>query len=91
MVRVDVLLYGALARVAGEKKVEVEASKLLEALQALAEFGEEFKRRLFDDHGNPRRFINIYVNGRDMRFLDKLETVLNEGDTISVIPAVSGG
>ena len=91
MVRVDVLLYGALARVAGEKKVEVEGSKWLEALQALAEFGEEFKRRLFDDHGNPRRFINIYVNGRDMRFLDKLETVLNEGDTISVIPAVSGG
>ena len=91
MVKVDVLLYGALARVAGKKKVDVEASKLLEALQALAEFGDEFKRRLFDDHGNPRRFINIYVNGRDMRFLDKLETVLNEGDTISVIPAVSGG
>jgi len=91
MVKVDVVLYGALARVAGKKEVEVEASILLEALQALSELGEEFKRRLFDDNGNPRRFINTYINGRDARFLDKLQTSLNEGDTISVIPAVSGG
>lgn len=92
MVKVDVLLFGALARVAGRKEVAVEASTLIEALEALSEeFGEEFNRRLFDDGGKPRRFINVYVNGRDMRFLDRLETELKGGDAVSVIPAVSGG
>lgn len=91
MVKVDVVLYGALVRVAGKNNVEVEASNLLDVLNALAELSGDFKRRLFDDHCNPRRFINIYVNGRDFRFLKGPETALNEGDTISVIPAVSGG
>lgn len=90
MVNVEVELYGTLAKYAGKKRVEVRASKLLEALQAL-DYGEEFKRRLFNNHGKPRRFLNTYVNGRDVRFLDKLETVLHEGDVISLIPAVSGG
>ena len=91
MVKVDILLYGGLARIAGKKKVSVDASKLRGALQGLEKFGEEFNQRLFDGRGNPSRFINMYVNGRDVRFLDKLDTVLNEGDTISLMPAVSGG
>lgn len=53
--------------------------------------GSEFMERLFNEHGKPRRFINIYVNGRDYRFLDRLETQLHEGDIVSIIPAVSGG
>ena len=92
MAKVAVLLYGALARAAGEKRVEVDAGTILEALEALAgRFGDGFRHRLFDDRGTPRRFINIYVNGRDIRFLNRFETKLNGGDIVSVIPAVSGG
>jgi MoaD family protein len=54
-------------------------------------YGREFKKRLFDKEGKPKRFINIYINGKDMRFLDGLETKLKRGDEILIIPAVSGG
>ena len=92
MAKVEVVLIGALARIAGEKKVEVEASTLHGARETLAgRWGEEFRDRLFDDLGSLRRFVNVYVNGRDVRFLNKLETPLNEGDSISLIPAASGG
>ena len=85
-------LAGALARMAGEKRVIVEADLLGQVLDALASgHGEEFRDRLFDSGGRPRRFINIYVNGRDYRFLDKLDTVLHEGDVVALLPAVSGG
>jgi molybdopterin converting factor small subunit len=85
-------LAGALARIAGEKRVTVEAGPLGEVLDTLVSGqGEEFRDRLFDGSGRPRRFINIYVNGRDYRFLDKLDTVLQDGDVISLLPAVSGG
>jgi molybdopterin synthase sulfur carrier subunit len=50
-----------------------------------------FKERLYDDEGQLRRFINIYVNEEDIRFLDGEETNLNDGDSISVIPAIAGG
>jgi molybdopterin converting factor small subunit len=85
-------LAGALARIAGEKQVTLEAGPLGQVLDSLAlGCGEEFRDRLFDDVGRPRRFINIYVNGRDYRFLDKLDTVLHAGDIVSLLPAVSGG
>ena len=91
MVKVEVFLFGALSRVAGKKRVEVEAMDILEVLRALTDIREEFKSIIFDDHKNLRRFIYIYINGRDIRFLNKLKTYLNEGDIIQVIPAVSGG
>jgi molybdopterin converting factor small subunit len=81
-----------LTRIAGEKRVLVEACLLGQVLDTLASgHGEEFRVRLFDSGGQPRRFINIYVNGRDYRFLDKLDTVLHEGDVVALLPAVSGG
>ena len=92
MPSVSVELAGALARIVGEKRVTVETGPLGEVLNALASgHGEEFRDRLFDDGGRPRRFINIYVNGRDYRFLDKLDTVLQDGDVVALLPAVSGG
>lgn len=88
----SVELAGALARIAGEKRVTVEAELLGQVLDALASgHGEEFRDLLFNGGGRPRRFINIYVNGRDYRFLDKLDTVLREGDVVALLPAVSGG
>ncbi|MCW3990095.1 MAG: MoaD/ThiS family protein [Candidatus Bathyarchaeota archaeon] len=92
MAGVSVGLAGVLARIAGEKRVTVEADPLGEVLDSLASsHGEEFRDRLFDDGGRPRRFINIYVSGRDYRFLDKLEAVLQDWDVIALLPAVSGG
>lgn len=89
---VSVELSGGLAQASGVKSTKVDAAVLREALERLAAgHGEDFRSRLFDQNGNPRRFINIYVNGRDCRFLNRLDTVLHEGDTISLIPAVSGG
>ena len=92
MTGVSVELAGALARIAGEKRLTVEAGLLGQVLDSLVSgHGEELRDRLFDDGGRPRRFINIYVNGRDYRFLDKLDTVLHDGDVVALLPAVSGG
>lgn len=49
------------------------------------------KERLCDEQGRVRRFVNIYVNGDDIRFLNSLETQVNDGDEISIVPAIAGG
>ena len=49
------------------------------------------KERICDEHGKIRRFVNVYVNGDDIRFLQNLETSLKEGDDISIVPAIAGG
>ena len=49
------------------------------------------KERICDDTGKIRRFVNVYVNGDDIRFLQNLETTLKEGDSISIVPAIAGG
>ena len=50
-----------------------------------------FKERLFDEQGTLRRFVNIYVGGEDIRFLDDLDTALETGQEVSIVPAVAGG
>lgn len=92
MGRVKITFFGALAKATGEKTADIEASTLKEALNALtAEYGERFKNRIYDEKGKLRRFINIYINGKDVRFLNRIDTKLNEGDKVSIIPAVGGG
>jgi sulfur-carrier protein len=49
------------------------------------------KERICDESGKVRRFVNVYVNGDDIRFLQNLETALKEGDNISIVPAIAGG
>lgn len=49
------------------------------------------KERLCDEQGRVRRFVNIYVNGDDIRFLNSLETQVNDGDEIAIVPAIAGG
>ncbi len=49
------------------------------------------KDRICDETGKVRRFVNVYVNGDDIRFLQNLETALKEGDNISIVPAIAGG
>jgi sulfur-carrier protein len=49
------------------------------------------KERICDENGKVRRFVNVYVNGDDIRFLQNLETSLKDGDNISIVPAIAGG
>ena len=49
------------------------------------------KERICDESGKVRRFVNVYVNGDDIRFLQNLDTGLKEGDSISIVPAIAGG
>jgi molybdopterin synthase sulfur carrier subunit len=62
-----------------------------EVLQWLTETYPGLKERLRDEQGEVRRFINIYVNDEDIRFIRNLETPLKEGDQLSIIPAIAGG
>jgi molybdopterin synthase sulfur carrier subunit len=92
MAKVKITFYGALARAIKEKEAELEASNIKEAINKLErKYGGDFRQKIQDDIGNLRRFINIFVNGKDIRFLDLLNTPLKEGDEVSIIPAVSGG
>ncbi len=75
----------------GTAEVTVEAGTVGDALAALEEVHPGFRDRLFDDEGNLRRFVNVFLADDDVRYLDGLATVVPEGDTISIIPAVAGG
>ena len=91
MGNVIVKLSNILAVEAGGKKVQVEASTLKQAIDSLVFGREGLKNRLLDESGKPRDYINVYVDGRDYRFLNGLETQLRDGSSITIIPAVSGG
>jgi len=81
-----------LQKLVGDKsEVSVEANTLREAVGELAAQNEDFKTRLLDDNGELRRFVNVYVNEEDVRFLDKLDTPLKDGDEVSIVPAIAGG
>ncbi len=76
----------------GEKKIELLATSISEAFTTISEqLGDEFKRRVLNPDGSPRSLINIYINGKNMRFSGGMETSLNDGDEIYVLPAVAGG
>lgn len=87
----DVRFSSALERVTDERTTEVEAETVGEALDELADrYGDDFEERLLEE-GELRRFVNLYVNGDDVRHGEGLETAIDEDDEISILPAVSGG
>ena len=75
----------------GMDKVEVQGSSLAQAIDDLEGQFPGVKERLLDESGELRHFINIYINGEDVRFLQGLETNTNSGDEVSIVPAVAGG
>lgn len=75
----------------GAGAVEAEADTVGEAIDYLEERYAGIRAELIGDDGKIHRFVNIYLNDEDIRFIEKLETVISEGDTISILPAVAGG
>lgn len=74
-----------------EEVVEVEAGTIASAIKELQSRYPGIQERLVDESGTVRRFVNVYVNEEDIRFLQNQETPIQDGDEISVIPAIAGG
>jgi MoaD family protein len=74
----------------GEGELEVEGSTVGEALDAVFEEHADLRERITED-GGLRRFVNVYVSGEDIRFQDGLDTELEDGDEVTILPAVAGG
>lgn len=75
----------------GKDKVEVSGSTLSEVIEHLNAQFPGIKERLLDEGGELRDFVNIYLNGEDVRFLQGLTTSTKPGDEVSIVPAVAGG
>jgi sulfur-carrier protein len=75
----------------GQAEVSVESPTVGDVLAQLEARYPGMKGRLRDEGGAVRRFVNLYVNGEDVRFLDGLGTSLKAGDEVSIVPAVAGG
>jgi MoaD family protein len=78
------------AATGGEGELEVEGSTVGEALDAVFEEHDGLRERITED-GGLRRFVNVFVSGEDIRFKDGLETELDDGDEVQILPAVAGG
>ncbi len=76
--------------VGGQRSLQGEGANVGELLDDLDSRYPGFKGQIVTD-GQLHRFVNIYLNDEDVRFLDKLETPINEGDTLSILPALAGG
>jgi len=74
-----------------EELIEINAATIGEAITELQNRFPGIQERLVDDKGEVRRFVNVYVNEEDIRFLKNRETPLKDGDEISIIPAIAGG
>ena len=74
-----------------EEVVEINAGTVADAIGELQTRYPGIKERLVDETGAVRRFVNVYVNEEDIRFLQNQQTTLKDGDEISIIPAIAGG
>ena len=76
---------------AGAEEVHCESATIGDLVTDLENKHPGIKERLCDDEGRMRRFVNLYVNGDDIRFLDSLDTKLKDGDEVAIVPAIAGG
>ncbi len=75
----------------GKSEIEMEGNTIAQLIENLGAAHPGLKERLYDEKGEVRRFINIYVNEEDIRFLTGTDTPLKDGDEVSIIPAIAGG
>ena len=78
------------AATGGQAEVEVSGSNVREVLDAVFDAHADLRERITQD-GDLRRFVNVFVSGEDIRFQEGLQTPINEGDEVTILPAVAGG
>jgi molybdopterin converting factor small subunit len=89
---VKVIIPTPLRAYAGKQEsVEVQAATVAEALSAVTTKFTDLKKHLFSEDGRLRSFVNVYVNDEDIRYLQKDQTSVKAGDTISIVPSIAGG
>jgi sulfur-carrier protein len=71
--------------------VEVTAGTVAEALKGLTARHPELRPHLYTDDGRLRAFVNVYLNDEDIRYLSKEQTLVKDGDTLSIVPSIAGG
>ena len=76
---------------AKRENIQLEARTVGEALESLTREYEELRKHLFADDGRLRSFVNVYVNEEDIRYLQRENTQIQDGDTISIVPSIAGG
>ncbi len=79
------------AAAGGESEAEIDGATVQEVLDGLFERHQELRVRISDDDGSLRRFVNVYLAGEDIRFLDGLATPVADGAELTILPAVAGG
>jgi len=72
-------------------EVELDAASIKEMIEALEKKFPGIKERICDESGKVRRFVNVYLNEEDIRFLKQEDTDVKDGDEISIVPAIAGG
>ncbi|WP_055575426.1 ubiquitin-like small modifier protein 1 [Streptomyces albus] len=75
----------------GASEVTAEGATLAEVLADLEKNHAGISARVLDDTGKLRRFVNVYLNDEDVRFLDGISTKVSDGDSVTILPAVAGG
>jgi molybdopterin synthase sulfur carrier subunit len=91
-VTIMVRIPAPLRRITGNQdKVDVEGETLSAVLAELETRFPGIRERILDENGTLRHFVNVYVNGEDVQFLQGLETAIKTGDEVSIVPAVAGG
>ncbi len=75
----------------GQAEVAAEGKTVQEVIENLETSYNGIKERICDEQGNLRRFVNLYLNDEDIRFLQNLDTEINDGDGLSIVPAIAGG
>ena len=75
----------------GEAEVSAEGTTVQEVIENLEKNFKGIKERVCDEQGNLRRFVNLYLNDEDIRFIKDLDTKVGDGDGLSIVPAIAGG
>lgn len=75
----------------GEAQVEASGATIAELVEDIADRFPEFKAKVVADDGSLHRFINVYANDEDVRYLEGMNTKVSDGDVVSILPAVAGG
>jgi MoaD family protein len=88
---VEVRVTSVLQRVIGAKSVEAEGETIAEVLERINAQYPGFREQITMEDGSLHRFVNIYVNDEDIRFMQQLQTPVTPGDVVSILPALAGG